>query len=372
VGLGNFAEAAANFDRAEEIYPRYILETEPWREQGWVNAYNAAIQPLNAGDLEGSAEIFEMANDLYSDRPEALLQLGSIYSQLNQTNESAEAFGAAMEVLEATREVQLMDTANADAWIQHWDIATMGYGTALMFAERFQEAADHYGRLIADDPDNVTVIGSLASVLSELGQADSVQALYTNLLSRTDLTERDYFNAGVGLYQIENWDGAAEAFSAAAEMNPFNRDARLNLAQTYMISERWALAVPACQALLEVDPRSQEGWTWLARSLSGIDDQEQAGTVITQYQEFGYHVTGMRLEGSADGGARISGQVVNTTGEEGQTVHLRFFFGGVNGQEVGNVDIRVQLPAAEMSEMFSGDFVSTEVVSGYRYEVIEG
>ena len=32
------------------------------------------------------------------------------------------------------------------------------------------------------------------------------------LLSRPGLSERDYFNAGVGLYQIENYEIAAQAF----------------------------------------------------------------------------------------------------------------------------------------------------------------
>ena len=51
VNLGNYFAADSMFTRAEELHPRYVLETEPWRERGWVNAYNEAIVPLNAGDL---------------------------------------------------------------------------------------------------------------------------------------------------------------------------------------------------------------------------------------------------------------------------------------------------------------------------------
>ncbi len=372
VGLGNWGEAADMFDRAEEIYPRYILETEPWREQGWVGAYNAAIEPLNAGNLEEAAELFEAANDLYGERPEAYLQLGSIYSRLNWVEEAAEAFRDAMSILEETRETQLADTAAADAWMQHWDIATMGLGQALMFSQQYEEAAELYGGLLEEDPENVTIMSNLAGVLSELGQADSVQALYDELLSRPDLTERDYFNAGVGLYQIENWERAAEAFSAAAEMNSFNRDARLNQAQTYMIAEEYEMAIPACESLLELDPRSQEGWTFMARAFAELGNQEEAGRVIQQYQDLGYHVANIRLQGLPDGGAQITGEVVNFAAEPGQTITLRFFFGGPDGQEIGSTEVRVQMPAVEESAAFSGTLQSSEMVSGYRYEVVEG
>ena len=372
IGLGDFAGAAEMLDRAEEIYPRYILETVPWREQGWVGAYNAAIEPLNTGDLERAAELFETADDLYDERPEALLQLGSVYSRLNQPEQSAEAFEKAVGILEDTREVQLADTSAADAWMQHWDIATMGLGQAYMITQRFQEAADLYGSLLEDDPGNVTVMSSLAGVLSELGMADSVQALYDQLLNRPGLTERDYFNAGVGLYQIENWEMAAEAFGRAADMNPLNRDARLNLAQTFMIAERYEDAVPAARNLLELDPRSQEGWLWLTRALAETGAEEEASATINQYQELGYHVTNIQLEGLADGGANIHGEVVNDSAEPGQTVTLRFYFGGPDGREIGSQEVRVQMPAVEQTATFTTQFSSSELITGYRYEVVGG
>ncbi len=105
VNLGEFLGADSMFTRAETLHPRYVLETEPWRERGWVDAYNAAIIPLNEGDLEAAAEFFEAANTLYSDRPEALLQLGSVYSRLGRGGESADAFRASMDLLEDSKEL---------------------------------------------------------------------------------------------------------------------------------------------------------------------------------------------------------------------------------------------------------------------------
>lgn len=370
VGLGEYGEAAMMFDKAEEIHPRYVLETEAWRERGWVNAYNDAIIPMNNGDLEAAAVLFEQANALYDARPEAFLQLGSVYSRLDRADDAVDAFRTAMEILKETEETQMADTATAPIWEQHWEVATTGLGQTLTYAERFQEAADFYGQLLEENPDDVNILGNLANALSQLEMPDSVQALYDQLLSRDDLGERELFNAGVGLYQIENYEQAAQAFRRAAEMNPFNRDARLNLAQTLSIDEKFEELIPAARELLEVDPRNALGWIFLARALSETEQTEQANEVFNEYQEIGYEVSDLSLTPYPDGGTSISGVLKNTSLEPGTPVILRFHFGGFDGQEIGTLDIQVAAPEAEMSELFQGDFFSDQQVSGYTYEVI--
>jgi tetratricopeptide (TPR) repeat protein len=370
VGLNDYVGADSMLTRAEEIHPRYILETEAWREQGWVNAYNDAIAPMNSGDLEGAAEIFEQAAALYGGRPEAHLQLGSVYSQLDEADKAVEAFRSAMEILEGSKETQLADSANAEIWVQHWEIATTGLGQTLSYAGRNQEAADLYGQLLQEDPGNPALLGALANNLSELGLADSVQVIYDQLLSDPTLGERDFFNAGVGLYQIENYEIAAQAFRRAAEMNPFNRDARLNLAQTLSINESFEELIPAARDLIEVDPRNALGWIFLTRALSETERTEEANEVFNEYQSFGFEIEDLNMRPDPDGGATFSGSVKNTSLEPGTTVTLRFHFGGPQGTEIGTADIQVQAPEVEQYQVFQGEFVSSEVVAGYKYEVI--
>lgn len=370
VGIGDYAAADSLFDRAEEIHPRYLLETEAWRERGWVDAYNEAIVPMNEGDLEAARDIFQAAADLYGGRPEALLQLASLKSRLDDIDGAVEAFREAITVLEESKETQLADTATADIWQQHWEIATTSLGQTLVYGERYQEAADLYTGLLAERPDDVTLVGNLANALSQLNMPDSVQALYDRLMGRENLSERELFNAGVGLYQIENYGQAAIAFRRAAEMNPFNRDARLNLAQTLSIGEDFEGLIPAARNLLEVDPRNALGWIFLTRALSETEQTDEANAVFTEYQEIGWEVSDLSLTPDPDGGARVSGTVKNTSLEPGTAITLRFHFGGQSGLEVGTLDIQLQAPDLEMSEFFQGEFVSSEIVTGYIYEVI--
>jgi len=370
VGLEDFAGADSMFVKAEELRPDYTSETKPWREEGWVRAYNAAIVPMNAGDLEGALEIFNLANSLYPDRPEAFLQTGSIYSSLGQGDQAVEEYRAAIELLEQSKAGDLADTTAAPIWEQHWEVATSGLGHALTVSGNYQEAADFYGELLADDPQNADLIGNLATVLSELSMPDSVEALYDALLNRPGLTERDLFNAGVGLYQIEQYDRAAEAFGAAAEMNPFNRDARLNLANTLYTAKEFEALIPAARSLLEVDPLNGSIWVAMIQGLSSLERTEEANTTFREYEAIGYEIVDIRLDGVQGGGAKITGQMKNMAGTPGETVTLRFHFGNESGREAGTQEFRVQLPAVDQIEIFQGTFDSTERITGYTYEVI--
>jgi len=264
----------------------------------------------------------------------------------------------------------MIDTAQAPMWEQQWDIATMGLGQALQFSGQYREAADLYGQLLAEDADNASILGSLASALTELNQSDSVDVLSENLLNRPGLTEFDFSNAGVGLYRIEQYQRAAQAFTAAAEMNPYNRDARLNLTQAYFSAEDWESLIPAARDLLSVDPLNGDVWTFMTRAYSELERHEEANAVFAEYQALGYEIEDLLLEGDIDGGSRVEGSLKNTTAEPGGTVVLRFHFGGQNGQEVGTVEIRVQIPAVEEVVEFMGSFTSSEIVTGYTYEVV--
>jgi tetratricopeptide (TPR) repeat protein len=370
INLKDYFGADSMISVADSLHPRYVLETDPWRERGWVDAYNEGIVPLNEGDLETAAAIFEGANALYSQRPEALLQLGSVYSRLNDPAKSADAFRGALDILEGSREMAMMDSAQAITWEEHYDIASLGLGQALQYSEQWEEAAELYGRLLADDPENPSLIGSLASVLTELEMPDSVDALYDNLLNRPGLTEFDYSNAGVGLYRIEQYERAAQAFRAAADMNPFNRDARLNLTQTYFSAEDWENLIPAARELLELDPLNGLVWIFMTRAYSELEQTEQANEVFNEYQALGVETENIMLDALPNGGARVTGSLKNNTAEEGGTVTLRFHFGGQSGTEIGTLDIRVQVPAAETSVEFGADFNSSETVTGYSYEKI--
>ena len=370
IGLGDYAGADSMLTRTEEMRPAYASETVAYREQGWINLYNDAIQPLNAGQLEEAAALFEQADRLYRGRDEALLNLGSIYSRLGENQRAVDVYSAALVLLEENKEEMLADTTQPGIWENHFGIVTTGLAQVYVTMGRHQEAAGIYEDILAENPDDLMVLGNLATVLTQMEMADSAQALYDRILQRPDISEGDLFNVAVGLYQIENYEMAALSFAGVLEMNPMHRDAALNLAQTLSIAEDYEGLIPASQALAELDPRNALAYIYQARAFSETDRTQDANEIFREYQDFGYEISELQMQPYEDGGARLTGQIQNHTKDVGSTVTLRFHFGGEGGVEIGTLDVNITVPEAEAFGAFDAEFSSSEYVRGYRYEVL--
>jgi len=81
------------------------------------------------------------------------------------------------------------------------------------------------------------------------------------------------------------------------------------------------------------------------------------------------------LSNTADIGESTAADIIQAArkaAEPGQTVTLRFYFGGPDGREIGSQEVRVQMPAVEQTATFTTQFSSSELITGYRYEVVGG
>ena len=177
------------------------------------------------------------------------------------------------------------------------------------------------------------------------------------------------FLAGMKHYEAEEYDLAAEAFRESAGSNAFHRAARLRLLQALFGAEQWSPAVSAAEELIELDPLNGAAYVSWARSLAELGEKEEADRVFSGYQALGFEVNDLRLEEVPGEGARVRGTITTLTGEPGRDILLRFHFGGEQGQEIGLMGVRIQLPAQRESVEFQKTFGASERVVGFRYEV---
>jgi len=233
----DYQRADTLMSQAVDLYPAFESDINPLREQAWINLYNQAIQPLNQGDTEEAARLFRLANDLYSQRPEAYLNLGSIYAQQGETEQAAEAFESALEV--ADREVERLaqmdsvDQAMMESARQNQNIAVQNLAQTLQGLGRYDEAVSVYEEYLQRNPDDIQALSLYASILSQAEMPDSAAAIYNGLLERDDLSSVEYGYVGIGLFGAEQWDRAAQAFERALELNPQSREPAYNLVQAY-------------------------------------------------------------------------------------------------------------------------------------------
>ena len=368
VGLADYVAADTLFDVALDLYPGYDQEIRVERETAWINLFNEAIGPLDAGDNEEGIRLLEAAEVVFHrQRPEALINLGVTYNNAGRPDDAIEAYRAALEVIRGPA-MAAADSATAVDWQNREQSVTMNVALLLSNTERYDEAAAAYETYLESNPSDMSALANLASVLSEAGQADSAQAIYDNLLSAEGLGMRDYFNIGAGLYNAEVYGQAAEAFGHIVEVAPENRDAVFNLAQSLYEGEDWETLIPVAEQLVELDGYNYDSYLILSRALLMSGDGETAQEVYNVGEGLSFQLANSQLQPRTDG-ATLVGELVNKTLEAGTTVSIRVHFNGMDGAEIGTTEIRVDAPAQEAAEPFRVDFSSNEEVLGYYYEV---
>lgn len=368
VGLGDFLRADSMLTKAEELWPEYTEETVPVREFAWIQAYNAAIPALNAGNTDEALQQLERAHVIYQGRPEAMLNLGQVYTQQGNPGRAIEMYQMALEIMTGPS-LDEQDEQTQDNWRQNEQIAAFNMAQLMAQEGRNEEAAQAYEAYLARSPDNVDALSNLAIVLMNMDMADSAQAIYEGLLSNPDLGPRDYFSAGIGLFQAEQYALAAQAFSKSAEMNPQSRDANYNLAQALYLVEDYEKLIPVATRLVELDPYNQNAHTFYVRGLLMGGDEEAAQEAYTHMQELPIDVYDLQLQPSGSGGATLFGTVENRMAEEGATVGIRIHFLSEEGTELGATDVDVQLTALETSTAFQAEVSADEPAMAYWYEV---
>ena len=382
IGLADYVAADSLFDAALELYPGYDQDVRVQRELTWIDLFNEAIGPLDAGDAEEGARLLAAAEVMFAaQRPEALINLGVTYNNLGRTQDAIDAYGAALDIIRGPR-MEEADSATAVDWASRELSVTFNRAQLLSEAERYDEAAAEYEGFLESNPGDVGALSSLATVLSQAGMPDSAQAIYDNLMSGVaGLGMREYFNIGVGLYGVasdteepsvaaELFGRAAEAFLVVADVAPENRDAVFNLAQSLVDGEDWEALIPVARQLLELDGHNPDSYTILAQGLVASDETQEAVQILEAREAMPFRLEQSTLQPQARGGASLVGTLVNNTLDAGTTVTIRVHFNGEDGAEIGATDIRVTAPAQGGAEPFRATLDSDESVMGYYFEVL--
>lgn len=429
VQLGDYARADSAFDRAESLYPAYVEDTEPERTRAWVMAYNAGVTALQQGNVEEAIRLLESADRISQKRPLARLNLGALYARQGDTEKAIAAYRGALEILRGPERGRLQGK-EAEQWAEQEEIATFNLAQLLANAGRDHEAAQAYREYLARSPDNITAKTNLAVVLTrqanallESPPADSsaaqaarakarqllaeAQEIYTELLSRPDLSDQQYFTAGVGLFRAEQHERAAEAFRKALAANPYFRDAAYNLVQSIYArtldlekartetkgEEQKKIAdqlrglyqemITHAEKIRQLDPNNATVLLLLARAYRGLADlaaaepkvadgwRAKALEVLKAHEDLPFEVTEVVLSTEGQGKAQLRGQVQNLKLAQGTAVRLRLTLLGKDGAPIGTQEVTVTAPAAKERAPFEAAFETPQPPAGWRYEVLK-
>ena len=379
IGLERIQEASVALDRAEELRPIYQLETENIREQAWLDEYQRAEPVMNAGDYAAAAEILEGANAMYDQRPEIMIVLGQIYTQEREPDRALAHLRAAQELI-AIRSSE-MDSATASGWAeQARDDIPVTIMHALIVAERFEEAASSIQGLLENDPDNLTYIQNLATIYAQSDRPDSATAVYNRLLERPGLTPETYYRIGSGLYNMDSFMRAADAFERGATLAPKDRDSLEMWARCIQLAHQDAgddqpsaaklqELIGVAERWITLDPNSRPGLLIMAATVNTIGDEDRTQELIQRIQDLEVGVLDPVLQRLPEGGGTVSGSLENIKADPGTSVTLVFTFYDRSGNALGTQTTQVLTGAQESRTPFRVQFDSDQQVDGYGYEV---
>jgi len=366
LALEQYAEAGAYFDKATELYPLYIAEDLPLRENTWIDLYQKASPFIESGDYAAAAEIFEDANAIYQGRPEVMVTLAQIYASIDQLDRSIEYMDK-VDAFMASDEAASTDPEMLAGWKEQADGLLELRAQVLAAAGRLEEAVDTYEKLRERDPSNSDYPLRQAMTLMDLDRQSEALELFGELLDSPNVSGSELYAIGVGFYQVDDFDRAVQGFSRAAERNPRDRDAIEMWARTLQLDSAYTDIPPVAERWLELDPNSQSGWAILAQSANANGDTEATQEAMVQLQALTVAVEQLELQRFGSGGGLVSGSVMNKTLAPGAAVALAFTFYGEDDSPIGSLTVPVTVGDPDVPVSFEGEFSSPDQVGGYSY-----
>ena len=364
--LDRYEESDAMFTEAQRIYPAYELDIEPEREAAWIVLFNRGIAAYTDEDIEGTVEAWELAGMMWDLRPDASLNLATLFDGEGRWDEAIAAYKRVVVGLERDPVTRVLEPEEVrireDLRMRSEESLTQ----LLLFRERFAEAEPLLRSHLENDSTNVQLRGDLAAALHGMGQDAEASAIYAGLLSETGLQARDLFNLGIALYRASDFMAAADAFEQLTEVQPDSRDAWFNYANALFAAESWESLTTVGDRLTEVDPLGENAGLIAARAHMEMGDNQAAVEGLDRTESAPVHVEGLQLRPSGVE-TSLQGRVVGNVAEPGTPVHLRFTFYGADGV-VGTEALTVSAPASGVRERFEVTFAGQ--ASAYRYELI--
>ncbi len=286
---GDIAAADSAMDRAESLAPGCREEIAKFRRPTWAGLTQAGIELMNQERGAEARPYLEAAAAFYDQEPQAFAGLGSLALQANDPAGALDwyrrAFAAAQRPEQKTARAvaaaqvgtAFAGQGNADSAIAYLTIAVQDADTvnqagllkqslfnlALMEqrAGRPADAARHLGRVVAQDPADVDAKRGLAQALRAAGMADSAQVVERGLLTGAgtggEVNAAAAMDLGIAAYRDQKYAEAAEAFTKVLEMEPNNRDALFNLANSYLGLNDWPRLGETADRLLTIEPYNE-------------------------------------------------------------------------------------------------------------------
>jgi tetratricopeptide (TPR) repeat protein len=342
--LGEMREADQAFVRAVQMHPDYAEEIAGEREAAWITAFNEGLVLMDEARYPEAIEKMESAQVIYSQRPEALMNLGALYANAGNMEKSIESFEKAVEATRGPLFEQI-DDETREMWLRYRDMAAVNVSQMVAAAgvdafneENFTEAEAQFRRAAEMNPHNRDY------------WFNYLQGLWAQVNTHEDALVDD------------NAEPAAEAAARAALPGLYTR--ALEIVETTRAFD------PTNEVLFRVEAQAKRMLGMLDGSPAAIEQGQQAAyAALERMDAQPIALDNVMVFADGQGGIAIEGYLKNRKAEPGSPVQIEFTLLGIDGSSIGTRTITVNAPEVDGIAEFSGEAEAEGEVAGWRYVI---
>ena len=360
--LHDYSHADSAFTKAAQLYPKFAEDVKSDRITAWADAFSAGATLMDAGKYDEALAVFEAAEKMYSERPEAKMNIGAIYANKGDVAKAMKAFSDAVAIVEGPQKDQLKPEEAAQ-WkrfdvLAHLNMAQMQgqLGITAFGDQKYDDAIAAFKKAHEMNP----VARDYSYNLS--------QSLYAkaNALEETRGRLQDDRTAAQTKKDVATAKAKADSIAAVG--------AQINAVYGEM--------EPLIATSREYDPNNEDLFLLLARSdRIRADIASDAATkaslsrkvedVLKQHDAMSVEVSNISINTNANNESAVSGKIKNRKLAAGTPVKIHFALLGVDGAPVGEQDVTVNAPAADAVASFEANIKATGDIAGWKYTIAQ-
>lgn len=258
-----FAAADSAISIVEQSSPGCAAYMAPFRQQkAWLDVTNAAINALNANELD-SAEVFANRSVMLDrSSPYPYTVLASIARNRNNIPAAIEYSKKVVETAgDDSTYADVRDRAIFDIASAQTTAATAASGAERQRLAREASAGWKQLTLSTDNLQSQAAVANLQKTYIAAGDSAKIGEIYAPMIADpSKYTEGALLQAGVIASQFKRPDDAALLFEGVVARNQYSRDGLNNLAASYLQVGETDKAIPVIDKLVALDPSNPDNW----------------------------------------------------------------------------------------------------------------
>jgi tetratricopeptide (TPR) repeat protein len=316
---GDLVGADSAFTRTVQLAPGCVAEVNGYRTAAYRMLITAAAAHRTAGRGDSAVYLARAATRIDPSRPQGWYTIGAQFLEAQQ-NDSAALY--LEKALGSTGDTSAIATSIRQAAAYQAGVVAYNRHDFPASVRLFAEAV----RLKSDDNDAKR---NLASSLRQAGMADSATKVEGSMMaaaagSEAGLGGSQLAEIGVARYNAGDFAGAIVAFEKIVEVEPYNRDALFNLAQSYKGAGNTDKQLETATRLRAIEPLSFAALQIIGQAYQTKKDQPN---ILKTFEQ----LTAATVEVTVDFAATATGATL--------TMHAK-------GREARDINDRPVRPAA--------------------------